>query len=349
VTAAGAGTTYTYDPNGNLTSKTEGSDTWGYEWNADNQLTRVTKNSIEQARFSYDPMRRRVEKVAGGVTTSYTYDSEDILREVRGATTLKYVHGLGIDEPLAVDDGATVSYFHADALGSVVKATSGSGTVSVTRQLDAWGSPEVGATEAGYSFTAREWDPETSLYYYRARYYDPKGGRFLSEDPIRFAGGANFYRYAQASPTNYTDPSGLFVWFAAPAGVAAAKTAAGAAAWQTAAAGAAAAAAWGWAAWEAWKAYNYTPTRKSTTRQYSRNPPEDQPRYPMEFPVCEAGGSNNDDCWNTYQARLADCRGDNFINDPEGYKLCVQWARVIYRICQGLPPAEDPFTPDSRP
>jgi YD repeat-containing protein len=48
VTASGAGTTYTYDSNGNLTAKTEGPDTWGYEWNALNQLTRVTKNSVEQ-------------------------------------------------------------------------------------------------------------------------------------------------------------------------------------------------------------------------------------------------------------------------------------------------------------
>ena len=43
------------DPNGNLTAKTEGTDTWSYEWNAQNQLTRVLKNGVEQARFAYDP------------------------------------------------------------------------------------------------------------------------------------------------------------------------------------------------------------------------------------------------------------------------------------------------------
>ena len=121
VTASGAGTTYTYDSNGNLTTKAEGTDVWAYEWNALNQLTRVTKNSVEQARFGYDPLGRRVEKVAGGVTTSYTYDGEDIVREVRGATTLKYIHGPNLDEPLAVDDGTALSYLHADGLGSVVE------------------------------------------------------------------------------------------------------------------------------------------------------------------------------------------------------------------------------------
>lgn len=70
--------THTYDLSGNLTQKVEGADTWAYEWNAEGQLKRVLKNGVEQARFSYDPNGRRVEKVAGGVTTSYLYDGEDI-------------------------------------------------------------------------------------------------------------------------------------------------------------------------------------------------------------------------------------------------------------------------------
>lgn len=45
--------------------------------------------------------------------------------------------------------------------------------------------------------------------YYRARYYDPAAGRLISEDPIGFSGGLNFYSYAQNSPLNYLDPSGL--------------------------------------------------------------------------------------------------------------------------------------------
>lgn len=49
----------------------------------------------------------------------------------------------------------------------------------------------------------------TGLYYYRARYYDPKIGRFISEDPIKFEAGPNFYTYVDNNPTNYTDPTGL--------------------------------------------------------------------------------------------------------------------------------------------
>jgi uncharacterized protein RhaS with RHS repeats len=45
--------------------------------------------------------------------------------------------------------------------------------------------------------------------YYRARYYDPAYGRFLSEDPARFGAGPNFYPYTSNKPVNQTDPSGL--------------------------------------------------------------------------------------------------------------------------------------------
>jgi len=197
------------DSNGNLTQKTEGSDVWAYTWNALNQLTKVEKNSVAQARFSYDPLGRRVEKVAGGVTTSYTYESEDVIKEIRGASTLKYVHGIGIDEPLAVDDGTTLTYLHADGLGSINKSTSATGTVTMTRQYDAWGNLEVGVSEPGYAFTGREWDPEARLYHYRARYYDPTIGRFISEDPLGLAAGPNSYGYVNGSPAVLTDPMGL--------------------------------------------------------------------------------------------------------------------------------------------
>lgn len=60
-----------------------------------------------------------------------------------------------------------------------------------------------------YAYTGREWDQETGLYYYRARYFDPKIGRFIGEDPIRFKGGINFYGYVRNNPGNFVDPLGL--------------------------------------------------------------------------------------------------------------------------------------------
>jgi RHS repeat-associated protein len=57
--------------------------------------------------------------------------------------------------------------------------------------------------------TGREWDKETGLYYYRARYYDPMEGRFISKDPSGLTGGINLYVYAKSNPVNYADPLGL--------------------------------------------------------------------------------------------------------------------------------------------
>jgi RHS repeat-associated protein len=88
-----------------------------------------------------------------------------------------------------------------------MKTTDASGGVTLTRRYDAFGNLEVGATTNGFAFTGREWDSETGLYYHRARYYDPKLGRFISEDPIN----SGSYRYAGNNPALFSDPTGLYL------------------------------------------------------------------------------------------------------------------------------------------
>ncbi len=61
-----------------------------------------------------------------------------------------------------------------------------------------------------YTFTGREWDEEIGIYYYRARYYGPAMGRFISKDPLRFKAGVNMYTYVENNPIIRFDPSGLF-------------------------------------------------------------------------------------------------------------------------------------------
>jgi RHS repeat-associated protein len=68
-----------------------------------------------------------------------------------------------------------------------------------------------GSIVNNFRYTAREWDTETNLYYYRARYYDPQSGRFVSGDPLKFFGGdINLYRYVWNHSTNLVDPRGLW-------------------------------------------------------------------------------------------------------------------------------------------
>ena len=209
LSVSATGDVYSYDLNGNLATKTEGSDTWVYTWNAENRLTRVVLNGNEVASFSYDAKGRRVGKVANGVTHSYVYDDDDIVEErLNPGGTVRYFHGPGMDEWLGMQDASgTVSYFTSDHLHSIVATTNAAGAVVATRQYDAWGNLEVGATSAGPSFTGREWDAETNLYYFRARYLDPKVGRFISEDPMPDVG-HSLYAYVRNDPVDNIDPSG---------------------------------------------------------------------------------------------------------------------------------------------
>jgi len=99
---------------------------------------------------------------------------------------------------------------------------------------DAFGRPTIrdaNSTEIAesalanpYLFTGRAWDPETALYYYRARYYDYFTGRFLQPDPTGYADGLNLYSYCGNNPSNFLDPSGLFKEFASGFGWRALKT-----------------------------------------------------------------------------------------------------------------------------
>jgi RHS repeat-associated protein len=210
------GFTYTYDENGNYVGPRHSSN---YVWDAENRLISVRDfMDTPVANFMYDPLGRRQIKGTpsefwgGGSTTTYIYDGDNILRSktLTGTdfpveTIADYVHGPGIDEWLALGD---TSYYHADALGSIVKSTDAAGGVVWGTQYDAFGNaPGFGAG----AFTGREWDEETGLYYYRARYYDPQIGRFISEDPIGFQAGVNFFSYVLNNPTNFTDPFGLDV------------------------------------------------------------------------------------------------------------------------------------------
>ena len=128
----------------------------------------------------------------------------------------KYIYGPGIDEPVAMIkvDGVTETwyFYYYDGLGSVVALSNTSGIIVEAYTYDAFGNTTVqidGSTGNPYRYTARRYDHETGLYYYRARMYDPAIGRFLQPDPIGYADGMNMYAYCGNNATNYVDPMGL--------------------------------------------------------------------------------------------------------------------------------------------
>jgi RHS repeat-associated protein len=119
--------------------------------------------------------------------------------------------GLNINEPLAMLRSGATSYYHADGLGSVTSLSGAAGSIANTYTYDSFGRliTSTGSLVNPFQYTAREFDTETNLYDYRARYDDQNSSRFLSEDPIGLNGALNFYAYVDNDPQDYDDPFGL--------------------------------------------------------------------------------------------------------------------------------------------
>jgi RHS repeat-associated protein len=186
-------------------------------WNARNRLVGITgfkpDCSAFTATFKYDALGRRIEKTVNNRTIQYLYDGMDIVQEIEnGVPTVNYIRTMNIDEPLmriAADN--TVRYYHTDALGSVIALSDATGAVKTRYAYDAFGNVAITgeASDNVFQYTGREND-NTGLYYYRARYYSPELQRFISQDPIRFKGGINWYSYVGNNPLNKRDPRGLY-------------------------------------------------------------------------------------------------------------------------------------------
>jgi len=206
--------TYTYDNNGNTLTKTEGSNVTTYAWDFENRLVSVVLPAGGgTVTFRYDPFGRRIQKSSASSTTTYAYDGADVAEEVdaTGSAVARYTMGEGVDEPLAILRSGATSYYQADGLGSITSITDASGSPAATYTYDSFGKlvQSSGTLVNPFRYTAREFDSESGIYFYRARYYESASGRFLSEDPVEFAGGINFYAYVGSNPVTLTDPTGF--------------------------------------------------------------------------------------------------------------------------------------------
>ena len=210
--------TYTYDNNGNTLTKVASAGTTTYGWDYDNRLTSVMlPGTGGTVAFKYDGLGRRVQKAftqgSTTTTTNYLYDGNSAVSDVdqNGNVLARYAATQNIDEPLAELRSGTTSYYSQDGLGSVTSLTTSAGALANTYRYDSFGNltGSSGSIVNRFQYAAREFDSETGLYFYRARYYDSTSGRFVNEDSIRVLGGIDFYRYVSNDPVNRIDPSGL--------------------------------------------------------------------------------------------------------------------------------------------
>ena len=220
---------FVYDANGNLIQKCEGtgvsrtpttcsgSTVSTFAWDPDDRLIQANMPGATET-YQYDHLGRRISKTSNGVTTNYRYNGDDIDAEYSAtwSETARYVHGPNTDDPLmrltgqTNDPSATAVYYHQDGINSVVATSDQSGNIVAAQLFDAWGNRvQSTGSIAQYGYTGREPD-QSGMIYYRARYYDPTLGRFISRDPAGMPNGVNRYAYVNNNPVNLTDPTGLY-------------------------------------------------------------------------------------------------------------------------------------------
>ena len=197
-----------------------------YTYNAENQLIRIDLSGSELARYEYDSKGLRTRKITPTRTERYYYDGDDLsyVTEENGGVSqnnLKYFFTRDTAGRLMhmIDYTAATpkTYFYIlDVHGNVVALADETGNKVVNYEYDAWGNlantPEAVTTGNGellrnanpFRYSSYQFDPESGLYYLKARYYTVALGRFLTRDtlyelkngPIRI----NQYVYCENNP-----------------------------------------------------------------------------------------------------------------------------------------------------
>jgi RHS repeat-associated protein len=203
-------TNYTYDDEGQLATGGSTAYTFDYE----HRLKTIGGTSNQ---FFYDGSGNRLKAIRNGTTTKYIYDAAGrLLAEAdgSGAITRYYIYGNGL--LAAVTTANSVYCYHFNGVGSTVAMTDSTQAVVNKYAYDPFGniasqSETVMASQPfKYVGQAGVMSEPNGYYYMKARYYDPAVGRFISEDPIGFAGGdVNVMAYVGNNPVNGIDPSGL--------------------------------------------------------------------------------------------------------------------------------------------
>lgn len=245
ITTNGTPATILHDAAGNLTRDQRG---YLYEYDAENRLTTIRRSDNTLiANFVYDALGRRIEaarynqSISGTWSESiyrYYYDDQRMVLQTSVSSGTEsdiryFVYGNYIDEVLLmrrISVSADYYYGH-DHLYSPVVLFGSTGSLAERYEYDAYGKRTM--YDANYTlrlasliianpigFTGREIEvldrdtsngnrPRLEIMYYRARYYDPQAGRFISRDMFNYISSKNLYQYVGSSPLLWSDPLGF--------------------------------------------------------------------------------------------------------------------------------------------
>lgn len=213
-------TSYSYDQDGNLTKAEtfngeQSSGATNYLYDPEDRLTAIKAPDGTEVNYTYSG-GERVKKSTPDQTTIYLYDlAGNVLCETDTAGGLKgyYVYANGQRLGEGKSDG-TFYVFHNDVLGSPALISNQKGEIVQKYLYEPFGSilASKGSNENRYTFTGKEYDRESDLFYFGARYYDPQIGRFLTQDlaqqDYENPQSLNRYVYCQNNPLVFVDPDG---------------------------------------------------------------------------------------------------------------------------------------------
>ncbi|NET90605.1 MAG: RHS repeat-associated core domain-containing protein [Kamptonema sp. SIO1D9] len=224
ITTATGNESYLYDSSGRVWKIIRDGETLTLSYNANDQLEKVTDaagNTVVE--YTYDSQGRRIEVddrdfvIAPMVGTGL--DSPHLVTDGTGEVVSRYVYA-GAMPLMRLDENGTPVYYLADAMGSVIGLADNEGVSAASFHYDSFGNlrgsdelPELAGGD--FRFQGHWLEESTDLYHFRARYYDPEVGRFISRDPVDLIEttpeSSNPYQFVYNNPLVYLDPTGAIV------------------------------------------------------------------------------------------------------------------------------------------
>ncbi|WP_347907785.1 RHS repeat-associated core domain-containing protein [Pseudomonas grandcourensis] len=214
---------YDYDAFGNLIRERRGipPQVTQYTYDSQHRLISVSPPDGKSVSYRYDAFGRRIRKTVDDQTTQFFWQGDQLIAESAPEHYRSYVYEPGSYRPLALLDGkgrpdACPCYYQLDHLGTPQELTSYGGAIVWSAKYTAHGKlREVSQgdgdgerLEQPLRFQGQYFDAESGLHYNRHRYYHPDIGRYLTQDPVKLAGGLNPYRHTR-NPTGWVSPLGL--------------------------------------------------------------------------------------------------------------------------------------------
>ena len=188
------------------------------EYDLFNRMVKYTKGT-DVYTYTYNGDGQRMSKTAHGFTTKFVWDGKNMVYEyIDAMNNTWYYYGNGVEVQLSADNLKEMEVYNKNAYGDIVSVNGWQTlyVVGMEFSYDAYGN-EIeeyynadGYAGCSFRYRGEYYDGETGFYYLRNRYYDPKKGRFITEDPIR--DGNNWYVYCNGNPVLNIDPTGLDSW-----------------------------------------------------------------------------------------------------------------------------------------